>query len=164
MSSVRTQIIRLASAHPEHSAEQRQALTLLRASVEKQSDSNTTPKIDALMEDLKKVPGVKTVYVADTWPRDYWYHIRVVLVNSKTSFSIRARAPEQTFFVIPDLGAARRGILAAVKKSKLQLDETICFPEKKYEFLDSFTKMYGGMKPRSGYDENEVSIQVYDVP
>lgn len=173
MPTLRSQLIRLAASLPTHSEERRQLLAVLDAPVEKKADSPTSPNVRALMGALNRVPGVKSVYVADTWPSDNWYLLRAVLeskgtvegrrqIEAKFEIKLRATGGYVTVYNIPDFKRTIAGIRAVVRQSGLSVDN-ISVPTKLYEYQDAWEKSRGGKGSRlGGYDENEVSIEIWD--
>lgn len=173
MSNLRSQVIRLASALPPHSDARRQLLAVLSAPVEKKADSPTSPTVRDLMGALNRVPGVKSVYVTDTWPQENWYHLRVVLETKATveghrqlgaNFDIKLRATGGyvTVYNIPDFKRTIAGIRAVVRQSGVSVDN-ISSPTKLYEYQDAWDKAHAKKGDRlGGYDENEVSVEFWD--
>ena len=166
--SDRKSLIRLASALPAGSPERRAILAGLQKAPVAKSAANATPAVEALMRDLGRIPGVDTVYITDTWS-DGYFQLRVVLEpkegpnalggrSGKTIEFEYARGRWGKFFNIPNFAKIMAAIRKMVKKSDLTIDG-IAGPKKVYEFQDRASK---GSPRLSGYDDNEVAVELYD--
>lgn len=126
--------------------------------------------VQTLLDKLKRIPGVKATYIADTW-HDGYFHLRVV-VEPKASRNSVGGTSDKAFrintsahggyvvvFNLPDYPAVIRAVQTLTKQSGLRLD-SITGPAKLYEFQDARARAQ--RLPRlSGYDENEISVEVY---
>jgi len=162
--SDRSALIRLAATMPVGDPTRRAILEGL-----KKADAATPPQVAGLMASLKQVPGVKSVYVTDTWS-DGYYHLRVVVEpkegkNELGGWSGKIVEFESSkgrfgkFYNLPDYPKVIAVVRALVKRSGLTV-ENITGPTKVYEFQDQWAK--ANRTPRlSGYDGNEISVELY---
>jgi len=166
VASLRSATLQLAAAQPVGSPLRRGLLATLQQKV---ADANTPPSITSLMADLSRVPGVKSVYITDTW-KDGYFHLRAVLEAKGTvdggrqlgaTFDIQTRATGGyvKVFNLPNYPKTVMGIKAAVKRSGLTV-EGFAGPTKLYEYQDAWAKAQREFR-LSGYEGNEVSIEVY---
>jgi len=129
------------------------------------------PAIESLMADFRRLQGVESVYVTDTW-KDGYYHLRVVLKpqSGKTPwggtsntgiFEIQttARGGFSTIYNFPLYPKIIRAVRALVKRSGLFL-EGIGGLRKVYEYQDRYDRQRGTPK-KGGYNDREISVEVY---
>lgn len=128
------------------------------------------PALQEFMKALERVPGVRSVYVTDIW-RDGYYHLRVVVepkagpnalggYSGKTiDIKTRATSGYTTVYNLPDYPKVVAAVRALARRSGFSI-EGIQGPQKLYEFQDAYDR--ARKEPRlSGYDGNEISIELY---
>lgn len=137
----------------------------------KQAYDKYPPVIQDLVSKLKRIPGVKDVYVGDTW-KDGYYQLRVVLkpqpgktpwggVTRDGTFEIAptARGGFTTVYNFPDYRKIMRAIRSLVKRSGLHV-EGVAGIRKIYEYQDAYARRRGEPR-RGGYEDDEIVLELY---
>lgn len=131
----------------------------------------TTYAVQVLLADLKRVPGVSSAYVDDTW-KDGYHRVVIQLEPSEgwndlggwseKTFDIRLRSNSgyTTVYNISNYAKIARAVTNVVRGSKLEFESSEG-PKKVYEFQDQWSR--DRREPRlGGYLTNQIIIDVYD--
>lgn len=126
------------------------------------------------MAELRRIPGVRSVEIADTWPPDHWFYI---LVNLETKATVEGRRqigksfdivvhknrPSITVYNIPNIKPTLHAIRKVVQRSEMPLENPITGPSKVYEYQDAWDKRNNRGERLGGYNDTAVHIQLYDI-
>ena len=123
--------------------------------------SRITP--EALLRQLKAIPGVSSAHVSDTWPEDGFVQISVVLkTHGKISVATEARGRYQDLYQIPDYAKVSAAVRAAVNASGMPVDGVEGL-KKVYAYLDP-RYSHHGEKREGGFPDNTMVVAVYGEP